>query len=378
MSTSNDLTRQGIAALKAGDTGAAARLLYQATEIEPNNQAAWLWLSGCVESDDDKRTCLERALAIDATSEAGRRAAKGLESLRRDALPLPPNSPMDNPSQILQTNTTNSPSSVPQERTTVNPSRPEFITLSCPSCGGQLKVTSDLERFACAYCGTEHIVRRGEGTVSLQPMVEGLRHIQFGTDRTASELAIQRLTPEIDRIKEKLHKLITIHKGFSTLEELERKARQSIVMERDGKIKQKKLRAEGRLLLFLGLALLFCAILCVVWVVFFGGDYDFLLLVIFLIPGAIFLLFQSADALYTCSGSPAIGKLLRALQVVLVIPTPRLLTPVVETDFQYIRDAVAKDKILYAQREQEIQDVQKELEAKKNELRKHEQIVRMD
>lgn len=36
---------------------------------------------------------------------------------------------------------------------------PDFVTLSCPTCGGQLQITKDIERFACGHCGNEHIVR---------------------------------------------------------------------------------------------------------------------------------------------------------------------------------------------------------------------------
>ena len=39
----------------------------------------------------------------------------------------------------------------------------DFVTLSCPSCGGKLEVTRDIERFACAHCGREHIVKRTGG-----------------------------------------------------------------------------------------------------------------------------------------------------------------------------------------------------------------------
>lgn len=83
---------------------------------------------------------------------------------------------------------------------------PDFLTLSCPVCTGQLKITEDLNRFACAYCGTEHLVRRTDSTISLQPMVEGLRNVQKGVDRTASELAIVRLEREIPVISQRLMK----------------------------------------------------------------------------------------------------------------------------------------------------------------------------
>src|SRR5258706_10389106 len=80
----------------------------------------------------------------------------------------------------------------------------DFVTLSCPSCGGKLKVTSDVNRFACAYCGAEQIVRRSEGIISLAPVVQGLNRIQTGVDKTASELAIQRLKTEIHQLEQAL------------------------------------------------------------------------------------------------------------------------------------------------------------------------------
>ncbi|MFL7795121.1 MAG: hypothetical protein AB8I69_23480 [Anaerolineae bacterium] len=30
----------------------------------------------------------------------------------------------------------------------------DSITLTCPSCGGKLQVTNDIDRFACTHCGT--------------------------------------------------------------------------------------------------------------------------------------------------------------------------------------------------------------------------------
>jgi predicted RNA-binding Zn-ribbon protein involved in translation (DUF1610 family) len=32
---------------------------------------------------------------------------------------------------------------------------PDYITLTCPSCGGKLNITNDMQRFACSYCGKE-------------------------------------------------------------------------------------------------------------------------------------------------------------------------------------------------------------------------------
>ncbi|MCC6454208.1 MAG: zinc ribbon domain-containing protein [Caldilineaceae bacterium] len=72
----------------------------------------------------------------------------------------------------------------------------ENIALSCTNCGARLEITPDIDRFVCLHCGTQQIVRRGGGIVSLQPLVRGLERVQYGTDKTAAELAIKRLTTE--------------------------------------------------------------------------------------------------------------------------------------------------------------------------------------
>ena len=58
-----------------------------------------------------------------------------------------------------------------------------FVTLSCPSCGGKLQITQDVERFACSHCGQEHIVKRSGGIVSLSPVVDALKRVGAGGDK---------------------------------------------------------------------------------------------------------------------------------------------------------------------------------------------------
>jgi hypothetical protein len=82
-----------------------------------------------------------------------------------------------------------------------------LITLTCPTCGGKLQITKDIERFACGYCGNEHIVKRGGGIVSLAPVTESLNNIKAGVDKTASELAIKRIREEILSIVNEIAKI---------------------------------------------------------------------------------------------------------------------------------------------------------------------------
>jgi len=83
----------------------------------------------------------------------------------------------------------------------------EIIKLTCPACGAKLEVTEDIERFACSYCGNEHIVIRRGGIVTLRPVVEGLERVRIGTDKTASELALLRLEKEMAQLEDELHAL---------------------------------------------------------------------------------------------------------------------------------------------------------------------------
>jgi len=87
----------------------------------------------------------------------------------------------------------------------------DFITLTCPSCGGKLQITPDMDRFVCQHCENEHLVRRSGGAVSLVPVVEGLKRVETkfdsvlsGSDRMASEQTIQRLKAEIPELEEEI------------------------------------------------------------------------------------------------------------------------------------------------------------------------------
>ncbi len=100
-------------------------------------------------------------------------------------------------------------------------SQSDFITLSCPNCGGKLEIMPDTERFACKFCGSEHIVRRVDGAVSLAPVVEGLKQVAArfdqaltGSDRAAAEQTIQRLKGEIKDLEAQIEgKKVEVHQA---------------------------------------------------------------------------------------------------------------------------------------------------------------------
>lgn len=80
----DELTTQGIAALKAGDKTRALELFVAAISANPKDERAWLWLSGAVEADAARIDCLQRVLAINPDNEAAR---IGLEALGAQSEP---------------------------------------------------------------------------------------------------------------------------------------------------------------------------------------------------------------------------------------------------------------------------------------------------
>lgn len=82
MSNKATLTQQGIAALKVGDKPTAYNLLSTAVRQEPNNQLAWIWLSGATLSAEEIKLCLEKVIAINPNNELGRKAASGLRHIQ--------------------------------------------------------------------------------------------------------------------------------------------------------------------------------------------------------------------------------------------------------------------------------------------------------
>lgn len=89
----------------------------------------------------------------------------------------------------------------------------EIINLKCPSCAGALEVTSDMDRFACGYCGSEQMVVRQGGTVSLKLVTDAISRVQVGTDKTAAELALKRLEGEIRNAEDACRRLSEKHAG---------------------------------------------------------------------------------------------------------------------------------------------------------------------
>ncbi len=79
-----DLVRQGIAAARSGRAAEARQLLQRVVELDPDDEMAWLWLSGLMETPAKKRECLKQVLRINPQNVFAR---AGLTRLSAEPLP---------------------------------------------------------------------------------------------------------------------------------------------------------------------------------------------------------------------------------------------------------------------------------------------------
>src|SRR5690242_9346094 len=74
----DQLYREGVAAIRAGDKTTARDKLTTVVRANPTHEQAWLWLSAVVNTDEERITCLQNVLTINPNNEAARRGLKKL------------------------------------------------------------------------------------------------------------------------------------------------------------------------------------------------------------------------------------------------------------------------------------------------------------
>jgi tetratricopeptide (TPR) repeat protein len=150
----DDETRQwlteGIARAKAGERERARELLLRVVEHDERNAPAWLWLSGVVESLEDRRVALENVLAIEPENALAR---AGLDWLNRHSpAPVPSSAvPEIQPARDTSSDVAMVSDAAPGLPYVEPAPEPE----GCPYCGQP--VTESDER--CPQCKQSLIVR---------------------------------------------------------------------------------------------------------------------------------------------------------------------------------------------------------------------------
>ncbi len=90
--------KQAIIAIKTGDNATGRQLLREILQAEPGNENAWLWLSSAVETEVERRYCLNNVLKINPNNEL---AQRGLATLvHSPTKPSPSATSGDTPSSV--------------------------------------------------------------------------------------------------------------------------------------------------------------------------------------------------------------------------------------------------------------------------------------
>jgi hypothetical protein len=76
----DSMVREAIKKQREGKKAEARALLEKATEIDQNNEKAWLWLSAVVDSPEDQRVCLENVLFLNPDNENAKRGLAVLDA----------------------------------------------------------------------------------------------------------------------------------------------------------------------------------------------------------------------------------------------------------------------------------------------------------
>ena len=124
------LLEEGIAAAKAGQKERARQCLMQVVEADENDEQAWLWLSGVVESLEDKQVCLENILALNPDSDLAKRGLAWIAQQRAEQ-GLPPVPPPETPAPAIPQ------PPEPEPPPPDSPSDQETPTLVIPPTAGQ-------------------------------------------------------------------------------------------------------------------------------------------------------------------------------------------------------------------------------------------------
>jgi tetratricopeptide (TPR) repeat protein len=132
-----ELVQRGIAAAKSGQKEEAEQLLLEAVELDEENEQAWLWLSGLVESAEEKRICLENVLAINPRNTY---AEAGLQWLEENAPPEPV------PAEA-QEECPHCGAQIPPSGSTC-PNCGQPLLIACPNCGAYV----DVAQSVCPEC----------------------------------------------------------------------------------------------------------------------------------------------------------------------------------------------------------------------------------
>ena len=128
------LIQDGIIAVKNGNLSLARKLLDQAALINSTDPRIWIWLSATTDDLQERRTYLERAVALDPSNATAKRGLLMLTDKLDKSRLMPEGAAFV------------SPEAPPPEQATIN-------TYLCPNCGATISYGIGEAVLVCQFCG---------------------------------------------------------------------------------------------------------------------------------------------------------------------------------------------------------------------------------
>jgi len=149
------LLKQGIAASRAGRFQDARRLLRQAIGLDPENESAWLWLSGAVDNLNERQHCLKQVLRLNPDNAHARAGLAWIEQQITQASPPAQASSTHVVTESQPDRDTGSGAVCPfcispvSTYSTLCHHCHQRLVVTCPACDTQV----DIEDAVCKICG---------------------------------------------------------------------------------------------------------------------------------------------------------------------------------------------------------------------------------
>ncbi len=161
----NQWLRDGITAARVGRREAAREMLLKVLHSDEENEQAWLWLSGVMDSSDDQRICLENVLAINPANQAALRGLQALEAGNEATATKPVHYPDAHRDENVAVETVGG-RPIPEH--------------PCPYCG----TATSLEQRRCPQCRQSLMLRK--------PATGGLRGLMGFSDQHRIVVVIEK------------------------------------------------------------------------------------------------------------------------------------------------------------------------------------------
>jgi len=147
--------RDGIDALKNGDRSLAKRLLDQAALMNSGDARVWVWLSATTDDLQERRTYLERAIAVDPSNVMAKRGLLMLDE-KLDKSNLIPEGEAYVP-QMAQA-----------------PDEAVIKTYICPNCGAKISFDIHDITLVCQFCGFTRKINDDVTTDSVDQVLDAV------------------------------------------------------------------------------------------------------------------------------------------------------------------------------------------------------------